>query len=208
MSSVLEETVLQNAEAPFKASAPPPAEDGNAETNNRNQMLDALRGIAILLVLGRHTLVSELWNKVGWCGVDLFFVLSGFLISGLLFQEYKRYGNIRLKTFWLRRGMKIYPAFYICTLAQTAVYVLMFGKYPGLPSPTHLFLIDATFLSSYFQGMSGHAWSLAIEEHFYFLLPVFLLVLVKLRPKKENPFASIPFAFLVIAIVSLLLRMA
>lgn len=174
----------------------------------RSRSLDALRGIAILLVLGRHTEVSELWTKIGWCGVDLFFVLSGFLISGLLFHEFKRYGDIQLKTFWLRRGLKIYPGYYLCTIVQTVAYWAMFGKYPGVRSPMHVFLIDATFLSSYFEGVSGHTWSLAIEEHFYFLLPVLLLILIKLRAKTQNPFSSIPAIFVLIAVGSLSLRIA
>ncbi len=169
-------------------------------------MLDALRAVAILLVLGRHTNVSELWTKVGWSGVDLFFVLSGFLISGLLFQEYKRFGDINLKTFWLRRGMKIYPAFYICTLVQAVTYLVVFANRSDVKSPVRLVLIDITFLSSYFQGLSGHAWSLAVEEHFYLVLPLFLLVLIKLRTGKRDPFAPIPVVFLVIAIGSLWLR--
>jgi peptidoglycan/LPS O-acetylase OafA/YrhL len=176
--------------------------------SDRNKVLDALRGIAILLVLGRHTLTSELWNKVGWSGVDLFFVLSGFLISGLLFQEFKRFGNIRLTSFWVRRGFKIYPAFYLCTAVQTVVFALRFGKTPGVPPPLHLFLIDASFLSSYFMGVAAHTWSLAIEEHFYFLLPLFLLALIKLHPKKRDPFTPIPNVFLIIAIGSLALRIA
>ncbi len=159
-------------------------------------------------MLGRHTNVSEFWTQIGWSGVDLFFVISGFLISGLLFQEYKRFGDIHLKTFWLRRGLKIYPAFYIYTLVQAITYLLMFKNRPDVPSPVRPLLIDVTFLSSYFEGLSGHAWSLAVEEHFYFLLPVFLLVLMRLRAKKKDPFASIPVVFLLIAIGSLLLRMA
>lgn len=171
-------------------------------------MLDALRAIAIFLVLGRHTSVAEVWTRVGWCGVDLFFVLSGFLISGLLFQEYKRFGDIRLGTFWLRRGLKIYPAFYVYTIAVAVTYVLVFSRIPGFEFPIRPLLVDATFLSSYFQGLSSHTWSLAIEEHFYFLLPVFLLVLMKVRGRKDaDPFRSIPAVFVVIAAGSLALRM-
>jgi peptidoglycan/LPS O-acetylase OafA/YrhL len=170
-------------------------------------MLDVLRAIAILLVLGRHNTITELWTRVGWCGVDLFFVLSGFLISGLLFQEYKRYGDIRLTRFWLRRGLKIYPAYYIYTCAVAAAYMLVFRKVPGIKFPVRPMLVDATFLSSYFQGLSSQTWSLAIEEHFYFLLPVFLLVLMKAGGKKEDPFRSIPLVFGVVATGSLALRM-
>jgi peptidoglycan/LPS O-acetylase OafA/YrhL len=178
------------------------------KSSDRNNVLDALRAVAVLLVLGRHRSVSAVWTRIGWCGVDLFFVISGFLISGLLFQEYKRFGDIRLKTFWLRRGLKIYPAFYVYTLALTVAYLLFTGKVSGARFPVRPLLIDATFLSSYFQGLSGHTWSLAVEEHFYILLPVFLLVLMRLRAKQSDPFAPIPVVFLVIAIGSLCLRMA
>lgn len=178
-------------------------------SSERSKVLDALRAVAILLVLGRHTNVSEVWTHVGWCGVDLFFVLSGFLISGLLFQEYKRFGNIRLGTFWLRRGLKIYPAFYLYTLALPATYLLMFRQMPGAARfPIRPLLMDATFLSSYFPGLSGHTWSLAVEEHFYLILPLFLLLSIGLRPKREDPFTSIPLVFLGIATGALLLRMA
>jgi peptidoglycan/LPS O-acetylase OafA/YrhL len=183
----------------------------NSQTNptsGRSQVLDALRAIAILLVLGRHTNVAELWTRGGWCGVDLFFVLSGFLISGLLFQEYKRFGDIRLKTFWLRRGLKIYPAYYVYTFAVAATYMFVFRNVPGVQFPLRQLLVDATFLSSYFQGLSSQAWSLAIEEHFYFFLPVLLLVLMNARgKKKDDPFRSIPVIFVAVAVGSLLLRM-
>lgn len=166
-------------------------------------MLDVLRAIAILLVLGRHTNISQAWTRIGWCGVDLFFVISGFLISGLLFQEYKRFGNIHLKNFWLRRGFKIYPAFYFYTLVLTLILPLTI---PGAKVPIRRLFADLTFSSSYFEGLSGHTWSLAVEEHFYFLLPLFLLLLIKLRARKPDPFAPIPAVFLLIAIASLWLR--
>src|ERR1700675_1801152 len=81
----------------------------------RNQWFDVLRGVAILLVLGRHYdyRYIRIWHSIGWAGVDLFFVLSGFLISGLLFSEYKTRNSISFKRFFIRRGLKIYPAFYL-----------------------------------------------------------------------------------------------
>ncbi|MBV9181170.1 MAG: acyltransferase [Acidobacteria bacterium] len=176
--------------------------------SERSKVLDALRAIAVLLVLGRHTSVSEVWTRIGWCGVDLFFVLSGFLISGLLFQEYKRFGDLSLKTFWLRRGLKIYPAFYVYTAALSLTYWLILNKFHGGKFPLRALWVDATFLSSYFQGLSGHTWSLAVEEHFYLLLPLFLVMLIKLGRRKDDPFTCIPLVFLGIATASLLLRMA
>jgi len=174
-------------------------------SSDRSTILDALRAIAILLVLGRHTYITEVWTKIGWCGVDLFFVISGFLISGLLFQEYKRFGDIQLKRFWVRRGLKIYPALYIYTLVLVVIYPLALG---GLRVPLRQTWVDLTFLSSYFVGLSGHTWSLAVEEHFYIVLPLFLLLLIKVGPKRSDPFKTIPLAFLLLAISSLLFRLA
>jgi peptidoglycan/LPS O-acetylase OafA/YrhL len=83
--------------------------------------LDVLRALAVLLVLGRHppgglaTVMDSpslrLWWNAGWVGVDLFFVLSGFLIGGLLFAEAKKTGRIRLGRFWVRRAFKILPPY-------------------------------------------------------------------------------------------------
>jgi len=78
----------------------------------RNKRLDILRCIAVLLVLLDHSGIHPFLTQTGWTGVDLFFVLSGFLISGLLFAEYKKRGAIDFKRFLIRRGLKIYPAFY------------------------------------------------------------------------------------------------
>lgn len=84
----------------------------------RNLGLDILRFIACSLVIFNHVQGPENLNifiqtlkKGGWIGVDLFFVLSGFLIASLLFKEHKASGSIDLKRFLIRRGFKIYPAF-------------------------------------------------------------------------------------------------
>ena len=69
---------------------------------------------------------------VGWIGVDLFFVLSGFLISGLLFSEYKKRGAISFKTFFIRRGFKIYPAFYVFLLLTGLLAYLVFHTHATL----------------------------------------------------------------------------
>lgn len=82
----------------------------------RLKHLDFLRGIAVLLVLFRHYALSIVLFNIGWIGVDLFFVLSGFLVSGLLFKEYIKYGNIKPILFLIRRGLKIYPLFYFALI--------------------------------------------------------------------------------------------
>src|SRR5450631_3793520 len=79
----------------------------------RNQKLDVLRAVAITLVFCRHTGSPAFLGLIGGIGVDLFFVLSGFLVSGLLFSEYKKHGTIKPGRFLIRRGFKIYPQFYL-----------------------------------------------------------------------------------------------
>ena len=98
-------------------------EEGVSKVLNgsRHILIDVLRGLAIFLVLGRHVLHIPytlppfllqfflVWRDIGWIGVDLFFVLSGFLVSGVLFKEYSETGRLRVGLFLIGRGMKIYP---------------------------------------------------------------------------------------------------
>ncbi len=168
----------------------------------RNRGLDSLRGLAILLVLGVHVQASQTWAKVGWLGVDLFFVLSGFLISNLLFGEYKTHGAINLKSFYIRRGFKLYPSFYFLLLV-TIVYCLTTGRSirPGAA------LAEFAFMQNYFTGLWGHTWSLAVEEHFYILLPLTLVFMAR-RAASGRPFRRIPMLFLTVAVVCLAARVA
>jgi peptidoglycan/LPS O-acetylase OafA/YrhL len=117
--------------------------------------------------------------------VDLFFVLSGFLISGLLFAEYRRHGSLRVGRFLIRRGFKIYPPFYVF-LAVTMVAYLSFSHVSG--RLLRDFAVEAVYLQSYVPAIWEHTWSLAVEEHFYVLLPLLLLGLMRRRPGVPDPF--------------------
>jgi peptidoglycan/LPS O-acetylase OafA/YrhL len=190
--------------------------------------LDVLRGIAVLLVLVRHLgeaadesrlramldgLVSAPWTvatvphklstavyRAGWAGVDLFFVLSGFLVSGLLFREYQERGSLQLRRFLVRRAFKIYPAFYVLLFATfIGVRLLTERRYPAVS-----FLSEALFVQNYGPNVWGHTWSLAVEEHFYLLLALLFLVLS--RRGGERPFAAIKACFAVLAVGELILR--
>ena len=169
----------------------------------RIKQLDVLRAIAVLLVLGRHLYVHPLWYRISWVGVDLFFVLSGFLISGLLFREYKKHSTIDFPRFFARRGLKIYPSFYVLILL-TVLVSLYFGNRPTLKE----LLPEVLFFQNYRFGLWGHTWSLAVEEHFYILLPVFLLLLIKFSRNRQDPFAVIPRVGLGLGALLLLLRLA
>src|SRR5215469_6695095 len=98
----------------------------------RIPQLDILRAIAVLLVIGNHVTWSPVLVRFGWTGVDLFFCLSGFLVSGLLFRDYRRYGTLHWKRFLIRRGFKIYPGYY--ALLLTTVLLDRFVREPGWPS--------------------------------------------------------------------------
>lgn len=166
-----------------RAPSGPPAERSSA----RLPALDVLRGVAILLVLWAHLpaigpdasrlerLVVATGHRIGWAGVDLFFVLSGFLVSGLLFQSYQRTGALGVGRFLIRRGFKIYPPFWIYLLFTAPIAL-------GIaPDAGRQLARQVVFLQNYggeLPGAWGATWSLAVEEHFYLLLPLMLAVLL------------------------------
>ena len=169
-----------------------------AVTGRHLPALNGLRGIAVMGVVAYHLQIG--WAKGGYLGVDLFFVLSGFLITTLLLEEWTRTGRVNLAAFWGRRARRLLPALFL-VVAALALYLIgnaLFGG-PGANG-----LIDlsglrgdsiATLLyvnnwhlifahQSYFAQFSTpsplqHTWSLAIEEQFYLIWPLLLLVLLR-----------------------------
>ncbi|TYA71547.1 acyltransferase family protein [Seonamhaeicola marinus] len=144
--------------------------------NLRLRQLDFLRGIAIILVLIRHSHINRFLVNMGWIGVDLFFVLSGFLVSGLLFKEYKKHEKLNIKRFLIRRGFKIYPLFYITSIPY--VFLKIFDNNFSI---IHL-LGDLFFLQNYVSNwgyLYAAGWSLAVEEHFYFGIAIVLFITSK-----------------------------
>ena len=144
--------------------------------NYRLRELDFLRGIAIVLVLMRHQQLFDFTTKMGWIGVDLFFVLSGFLVSGLLFREYLKFGNIKPGLFLIRRGFKIYPIYYLTYFLYLVPKIIKHQfEWKGL-------LSDLFFVQNYVYAW-GYAyvpsWSLAVEEHFYFSFALLLWLAIK-----------------------------
>ena len=163
----------------------------------RSSTLDILRAVAVLLVYGDHTIELPVISAMGWVGVDLFFVLSGFLVSGLLFREYQQTQQIRSGRFLLRRGFKIYPQFYLM-IGLTA----LIARWDGHPVSTRQIAAEALFVQNYFQGFWIHSWSLAIEEHFYILLVIGIAFLA--GRGGNNPFEALP-KWISLAIASILL---
>jgi peptidoglycan/LPS O-acetylase OafA/YrhL len=155
---------------------------------SRVVIFDVLRGIAIILVLGRHMAVPDAavsgplkhiagwWIQLGWIGVDLFFVLSGFLVSGLLFSECQRHGSLHIGRFLVRRAFKIYPGFYFMILVTVALAV-MTDTFDA--SMAAALVPELLYIQNYLPGVWNHTWSLAVEEHFYVLLAICLAMLVR-----------------------------
>ena len=144
-------------------------------------VLDGVRGLAVLLVVLHHTTTIA---PRGYAGVDLFFVLSGFLITSLLDEEFERSGRIALRRFYLRRALRLEPALAALLLA-VAVWVLSQpASYAAGPTgrallPTIFYVSNWTSAAGADSGLLGHTWSLAIEEQFYLFWPLFLMLALR-----------------------------
>jgi peptidoglycan/LPS O-acetylase OafA/YrhL len=177
--------------------------------------LDVLRFLAVTLVFLRHVEkpdasygllrdVFEVLGRGGWIGVDLFFVLSGFLVAGLLFQEWKRDQRVSIGRFLIRRALKIYPPFY-AMLAFTFLLYLVSGP-PNYYC--HRYLIgELLFLQNYLGGLWNHTWSLAVEEHFYLFLALCVFLAVRRHGPQSNPFRFVTSLFVWTACTCLFLRL-
>lgn len=117
-------------------------------------------------------------HRFGWIGVDLFFVLSGYLIGGQLLAQLRNRKQIGLGRFYARRGLRILPAYLVILAVYFSIPALR--EYPGI-SPIWKFLISAQNIDLHGGTAFSHAWSLAIEDQFYLLLPVVLLALSRAR---------------------------
>ena len=140
--------------------------------------LDGLRGLAILLVFGFHLPVGPF--RAGSYGVIVFFVLSGFLITTILLRELDNHDRIDLRRFFLRRARRLFPALLIVVAAHLLLQFTVLGE-PELwwerSWPVLLYVSNYVQTAGAQLLHMAHTWSLAIEEHFYVLWPVTLLVL-------------------------------
>ena len=148
----------------------------------RNVGLDILRGIAILLVLFRHGNVDFIFQKFGWLGVDLFFVISGYLITLKFLTEFKATRDLNFKKHFFKRAIKILPPYYVFVFGS--LLIIWLTKGPNSIDNINL-ISEIFFVQNYIGNIWTHTWSLAVEVHFYLLIPVFISLLIN-RNNEES----------------------
>jgi peptidoglycan/LPS O-acetylase OafA/YrhL len=151
--------------------------------------LDGLRGIAVLAVILYHAGVGGF--RGGFLGVEIFFVLSGFLITSLLVTEWSQSGTIVLRTFWARRARRLLPALFLLVVV-IGIYYAVAGQTSAIPGLFGNGLAALFYYGNWHQIATGssyfavtgptspfqHTWSLAIEEQFYLIWPLVVLAAV------------------------------
>ncbi|WP_321282186.1 acyltransferase [Marinifilum fragile] len=163
-------------------------------TNHTNRLhgLDHLRAIAIILVMIFHYGRGipdwlEPIKRIGWTGVDLFFVLSGYLIGFQLLKEFKGSSKINLKRFYMKRLFRIVPAYLAILVLYYSLGSLREGS--GLPPLWKFLTFTQNYgLDSQTQKSFSHAWSLCVEEQFYLLMPISIILFFQTRLQKLAPY--------------------
>ena len=191
--------------------------NGFSMERDRTRMiqLDILRGVAILLVLFTHNLVGpqdsgslqpvlNYLRHLGPTGVDLFFVLSGFLVGGLLFKELRDTGHLDVGRFLIRRGFKIWPSYFV--FIGFVFLWLFFIDHESLFGSVRALLPNLFHVQNYFGSPREHTWSLAVEEHFYLALPFLLLLLTSRQTSKFTSIPALPYIAVSLFILCALFR--
>ena len=176
----------------------------SSSTNRYIHSVDGLRAVAVIAVLLYHLGID--WIPGGFLGVDLFFVISGYVITGLILESIARSGTLDLRAFYLSRVRRLLPAL-IAMLVFTTLYI---GVYA--PETVRRFISDIPYVLSgtinwalvareqdYFESIGRppllqHTWSLAVEAQFYFIWPLVLLFVLRYFGKKNISFAALAIA--------------
>jgi peptidoglycan/LPS O-acetylase OafA/YrhL len=201
MTSFLEPTTLPRGQFPPSS---------RLRWASRLPSLDGWRAVSIILVLGNHCQFSvgfpkSLRSVVTWIfdgnlGVRFFFVISGFLITHLLLQEYNGTGSINLRNFYIRRALRILPVYFVFLFV---VFILQF--FTSWYQPTITWIGNLTFTTNFFptSGQTTHLWSLAVEEQFYLLWPL-VLALIGAKGKNRTAFYILVASLIVAPICRLI----
>ena len=151
--------------------------------SGRVPSLDGIRAMSIILVLAGHMLLPERWLGISALGLKTFFFISGFLITRLLLAETKSSGQLNLANFYQRRVLRLYPVI-VVYVALVALVMHARGQKVPLLEIASVFLYFVNYLVVHYDSLGGQQyalpvamlWSLSVEEHFYLLAPVALLL--------------------------------
>jgi peptidoglycan/LPS O-acetylase OafA/YrhL len=157
--------------------------------------IEGLRGVAILLVVAFHANVP--WLTGGYVGVDVFFVISGFLITGLLAREVEDTGDVNLTEFYARRARRLLPALLVVLLATIATTLWIYapidqpavasdGRAVALHYGNILFAQTAVDYHATSTNPFLHTWSLAVEEQFYLVWPLLFMLIGRWYAGKDS----------------------
>ncbi len=177
----------------------------------RRPGLDGIRALAVLAVIAYH--LGYGWAPGGFVGVDIFFVLSGYLITSLLLSEHSRTGHIALREFWFRRARRLLPALFVMLIAV--------GVWVGLTAPPfelltrrddlistllygsnwHFILSGQDYFAQYASASPlRHTWSLAIEEQFYIVWPLVVAGTLWIGRRRRFALAAICVAGIAVSV--------
>jgi peptidoglycan/LPS O-acetylase OafA/YrhL len=149
-----------------------------------NPALDGLRAVAIIFVICGHSFPRLLPN--GWVGVDVFFVLSGYLITSVLTNELYQIGAVNYGNFYARRALRLMPALLLLAAFQFIHAAFSPHGAPEIRTATWISLAHVENFNMAFgswpRDVIGHTWSLATEEQFYWIWPLALPLIVRQRP--------------------------
>ncbi|GLY19188.1 hypothetical protein Kisp01_62020 [Kineosporia sp. NBRC 101677] len=169
---------------------------------SRRPALDGLRAIAVLAVMAFHTSPAA---HGGFLGVDVFFVISGYLITALLLREWDRTGRIDLRSFYLRRALRLLPPLLFMLVVSLPVVLTLardqFTLNPVVALASVLFYV-ANWANVWVNGGTGiwtHTWSLSIEEQFYLIWPVLLIAVLARRRKAPAAALAVLVGVVVVA---------
>ena len=169
--------------------------------------LDGIRALSVLAVIIYHA--NKMWLPGGFLGVEVFFVISGYLITLLLLAESEKNGSISLKEFWWRRARRLLPALWVVVLGVVVFAALfqreMLGTLRGDVIAALLYgfnwfqiWVGTSYFTSFEFVPLRHLWSLAVEEQFYLIWPVVMLIVAKFGKRRLPIVSSVFFGLAVV----------
>ena len=168
------------------------ARTGNVRRLGRRPEFNGLRGVWILAIVLYHA-TSERFVRGALIGVDMFFLVSGFLITALLLDEYSNRGRISLRNFYMRRILRLGPGLVVFLAGCVAIYFRVHGDLRDLM--TRFLLATSLYFANFAESTGhtlywAHTWTLSAEEQFYLIWPALLIVLFRCRLSRPQIVAA------------------